>query len=577
MRTEKEEPEERRKINEISVRKMPFSPLNMLLCVGACILCAGCGKEEKAASVSGALARAREAEMAGAEEDMESVDLELITYETGKKDTDMQGGESEKEAMESGSGEVKTEADEPESGADTEHNTGGEPETIEPEMTEPETPLLEQLFTYEEVGCYPVVQCSITGIAEEYEAHLWEYMEEICEDIYDGQWYLMIPADINGIPVGEIAEGAFAGRQMYGVLLPDSVEEIGKDAFRNTGLKDVLLSANLEYIGERAFENCNLERIVFPDKALVIEERAFAGSKNLLSVMIPDVETDMEENVFLDCASDFCIYYGTGQDEKSVRLLRYAAKHGYDAVEVIATDEPFVIYHDEPLILKPEIRNFFYGDDEEDEDLWCSWEEDENAPNFGYPDWQWVGCSSWCGCSDFENIARASSELSSSDGRYKAENILWQSREAAWAEGVEGPGIGESITYLQRCFYPRTGEWEWEWELFTPDNPEPVLNNLYHYSEICIVNGYAKNRKTWEENGRIKRFAMYVEGRLYAYLELEDTIFPQYFTLPMTDIIVPNGGMLEVRFEIEEVYPGSLYEDTCLTGLVMEFEGRSSH
>ena len=43
------------------------------------------------------------------------------------------------------------------------------------------------------------------------------------------------------------------------------------------------------------------------------------------------------------------------------------------------------------------------------------------------------------------------------------------------------------------------------------------------------------------------------------------------------DIIVPNGGMLEVRFEIEEVYPGSLYEDTCLTGLVMEFEGRSSH
>lgn len=573
MRTEKEEPEERRKINEISVRKMPFFPLHMLLCAGACILCAGCGKEEnKGAAAAEAIARAREAETADTEEHVESADLELVTYEAEKKNTDIHSGEPEKEAMESGSGEVKTEADEPESGADMERNTGGEPETIEPEKTEPETPLLEQLFTCEE-ELYPSKQWSITGIAEEYEEHLWEYMEEICED-YDGKWYLVIPADINGIPVGKIAEGAFADRQMYGVLLPDSVEEIGKDAFRNTGLKDVLFSANLEYIGERAFENCNLERIAFPDKALVIEERAFAGSKKLLSVLIPDVETEMGENVFLDCAPDFCIYYGTGQDEKSVRLLRYAAEHGYDTVEVIATDEPFVTYHDEPLILKPEIRNFFYGDDEEDEDLWCSWEEDENAPNFGYPDWQWwLGCSSWCGCIDFENIAKASSELSSSDGRYKAENVLWQSREAAWAEGVEGPGIGESITYLQRCLYPGNRQWE----LFTPDNPEPVLNNLYHYSEICIVNGYAKNQKTWEENGRIKRFAMYVEGRLYAYLELEDTIFPQYFTLPMPDIIVPNGGMLEVRFEIEEVYPGSLYEDTCLTGLVMEFEGRSSH
>lgn len=40
---------------------------------------------------------------------------------------------------------------------------------------------------------------------------------------------------------------------------------------------------------------------------------------------------------------------------------------------------------------------------------------------------------------------------------------------------------------------------------------------------------------------------------------------------------MPNGEMLEVRFEIAEVYPGKLYEDTCLTGLIMEFTGRYSH
>ena len=40
---------------------------------------------------------------------------------------------------------------------------------------------------------------------------------------------------------------------------------------------------------------------------------------------------------------------------------------------------------------------------------------------------------------------------------------------------------------------------------------------------------------------------------------------------------MPNGEMLEVRFEIAEVYPGKLYEDTCLIGLIMEFTGRYSH
>ena len=114
MRTEKEEPEERRKINEISVRKMPFSPLHMLLCAGACILCAGCGKEEnKGAAAAEAIARAREAETADTEEHVESADLELVTYEAEKKNTDIHSGEPEKEAKESGSAEEKTQAHEP--------------------------------------------------------------------------------------------------------------------------------------------------------------------------------------------------------------------------------------------------------------------------------------------------------------------------------------------------------------------------------------------------------------------------------------------------------------------------------
>lgn len=182
-------------------------------------------------------------------------------------------------------------------------------------------------------------------------------------------------------------------------------------------------------------------------------------------------------------------------------------------MEIILSRDPIVNYPSEPLVLEPELGSFFYGDYEDsDEELWCSWEEAEDAPNFGYIDWQAPGCSSWCGAYGFEQEAEASSELASAQGRYAAENILIQDRRGAWAEGAEGPGIGESLIY-----------------------------------------------------------------RPYACLELADTMQPQYFKLPKDDIKVLNGGMLEARFEILEVYPGSVYEDTCLTGLIMEFTGRYAH
>jgi hypothetical protein len=70
---------------------------------------------------------------------------------------------------------------------------------------------------------------------------------------------------------------------------------------------------------------------------------------------------------------------------------------------------------------------------------------------------------------------------------------------------------------------------------------------------------------------------MYVEEKPYAYLELEDTIYPQYFQLPWEDIMSVDGGEITFRFVIEDVYQGTVYDDTCLTGLVVEFTGRHGH
>ena len=40
---------------------------------------------------------------------------------------------------------------------------------------------------------------------------------------------------------------------------------------------------------------------------------------------------------------------------------------------------------------------------------------------------------------------------------------------------------------------------------------------------------------------------------------------------------VGNGFDADFRFEIAEVYEGSKYEDTCLTGIIIDFNGIFAH
>lgn len=434
-------------------------------------------------------------------------------------------------------------------------------------------PLLEQLYSYEEQSYYGHKYLVVTGIAEEYEENFWQHIARIGKRSGESR-HMMLPADVNGRPVFGVGERAFADREIEGVSFPDTLLVIEEGAFQNTGISSLELPESLMVVEAGAFENCSLQRIMLPGQPMLIGERAFAGNKELWTALVPNVETVLEEGVFEDCDQDFLLCYGDDLKGKENLVARYARENGFDSMEIVLSQKPIVNYHEEPLVLKPEVRSFFYGEDgDEEKEQWCTWECDENAPNFGYDDWQWPGCSSWCGVMDFEQEAKATSELASGNGRYSAANVLGQNRLGAWAEGVEGPGIGESITYRQSCTCLVSNKWE----ALTKSNKDPVRDGFMRYCEICIVNGYAKNQKTWEENGRVKKFLMYVEEKPYAFLELEDTILPQYFMLPEDDIKIIDGGMLEVRFEIVDVYPGSLYEDTCLTGLVMEFTGRYAH
>ena len=181
-----------------------------------------------------------------------------------------------------------------------------------------------------------------------------------------------------------------------------------------------------------------------------------------------------------------------------------------------------------------------------------------NGELFGYEDRLATGCSSWCACWQHFRRATVSSFLEPQGSiTYGVENLNDAYRLDAWAEGVPGDGIGESFEI--RELYLGGGD------------------DIFRYNEMCIVNGYAKDEKTWQENNRVKSMKLYFADEYMGTITLEDTMLPQYVDLSPVAMKVGNGCEAKFRFEITEVYKGTTYDDTCISGIVVEFEGRQAH
>lgn len=184
--------------------------------------------------------------------------------------------------------------------------------------------------------------------------------------------------------------------------------------------------------------------------------------------------------------------------------------------------------------------------------------EAANGSLYGYEDWLTDGCSTWCGCEQFYCMAEASSALESQGNiKYVPSNAADCSRNTVWAEGVAGDGIGEYIEIRQ--LYEGLGE------------------DVFTFTELCIVNGYAETENKWQENNRVKILSLFYGDVYMGDIHLEDTINPQYIDISSLQMKVENGEEAQFRFQIKEVYEGSKYDDTCITGIVIEFEGRQAH
>jgi hypothetical protein len=88
---------------------------------------------------------------------------------------------------------------------------------------------------------------------------------------------VVIPPEINGIPVSVIGSGCFAECETLTSVVPSSVTTIWDMTFYASTIKSVNLSNGLISIGANAFLNSGLSSITIPVTVKSIGQGAFAG------------------------------------------------------------------------------------------------------------------------------------------------------------------------------------------------------------------------------------------------------------------------------------------------------------
>ena len=108
---------------------------------------------------------------------------------------------------------------------------------------------------------------------------------------------IIIPSEINGIPVTAIATDAFKNKGLTSVEIPNSVTSIGYAAFLNNQLTSVVIPNSVTSIGNSAFYNNKLTSVEIPNSVTSIGNSAFYNNK-LTSVVIPNSVTSIGNSAF---------------------------------------------------------------------------------------------------------------------------------------------------------------------------------------------------------------------------------------------------------------------------------------
>ena len=165
-------------------------------------------------------------------------------------------------------------------------------------------------------------------------------------------------------------------------------------------------------------------------------------------------------------------------------------------------------------------------------------ENTEDEKCFGCGD-----CSVYCAIENEFSVKSSSHLKSQGNNTYTASNLNDYNLQTAWIEGVEGTGSGEWIEYI-----------------FKEQN---FANSTIKISGIYLYNGYRKNQNSWNENSRIKKLKISINGEDLLIAKLHNSVNQQ--SLEFKEIELRN--IKNIRFTIMETYKGNRYSDTSISEL----------
>ncbi len=120
----------------------------------------------------------------------------------------------------------------------------------------------------------------------------------------DYRYRVIIPEEIEGIPVKSIADHAFENHTgLQEVILPERLNEIGSYAFACPNLETINLPESLVAIGKAAFKNAKLKEIVIPSNVLHIPEEMCSSNAYLKQVTFNGNVLTIGDYAFRNCSA----------------------------------------------------------------------------------------------------------------------------------------------------------------------------------------------------------------------------------------------------------------------------------